>query len=135
MENKQIFEGLVEHLKNAFQSGEMVSKLISEFYTQTQKKNVFEDVLMDNLQILIWEIKVWKTAFRADANEQLKHQYAHKLLDPVYVAIACSVLQMSDSMESFTKSCGYLAMTFSGRTKLGKTSSHISTGEVSWSII
>ena len=31
-DNQQTFEGLVQHLKNAFQSGETVSELISDFY-------------------------------------------------------------------------------------------------------
>ena len=31
-DDQQSFDGLVNHLKNAFQSGETVSKLISDFY-------------------------------------------------------------------------------------------------------
>ena len=36
-EGKQYFEGLIEHLQDVFQSGEMLSKLISNFYDQSQK--------------------------------------------------------------------------------------------------
>ena len=33
-EDQQTFEGLVQHLKNAFQSGKTISELISDFYGQ-----------------------------------------------------------------------------------------------------
>ena len=33
MDDQQTFDGLVNHLKNAFQSGETVSELISDFYS------------------------------------------------------------------------------------------------------
>ena len=46
------------------------------------------------------------------ANEQLKHQYAHKLHDQYYTAIAHSVLQTSDPTETFTQFWGRLPLTF-----------------------
>ena len=52
-EDQQTFEGLVQHLKNAFPSEETISKLISDFYGQGQKKNQSEDVFVDNPQVLI----------------------------------------------------------------------------------
>ena len=88
---------------NAFQSGETVSKLISDFYGWAQKKNESEDVFADDLQVLVQKIIGRKPEFRTDANEQLKSQYAHKLHDPYYAAIARSMLQTSESMESFTQ--------------------------------
>ena len=39
VEDQQTFEGLVQHLKNAFQSGKTSSELISDFYGWAQKKN------------------------------------------------------------------------------------------------
>ena len=39
MEEQQTFEGLMQHLKNASQSGKTISELISGFYGQAQKKN------------------------------------------------------------------------------------------------
>ena len=33
-EDEQTFEGLIEHLKNAFQLGDTISKLNSDFYSQ-----------------------------------------------------------------------------------------------------
>ena len=103
MGEQQTFEGLVQHLKNTFQSAEMISKLISNFYGQAQKKNESEDVFVEDLQVLIQKIIARKPEFRVDANEQLKNQYAHKLQDPYYEAIAHSTVQTSDSMESFTQ--------------------------------
>ena len=100
-EDQQTFEGLIQHLKNDFQSGKTISELISDFYGWAQKKNESEDVFADNLQVLVQKVIVRKLEFKTDANEQLKSQYAHKLKDLYYAAIACSMLQSSDSMESF----------------------------------
>ena len=52
-EEQQTFEGLVQHLKNAFQSGETISELISNFYGWAQKKNESKDTFVDKLQILV----------------------------------------------------------------------------------
>ena len=49
-------------------------------------------MLADNLQVLVQKIIARKLEFRANANEQLKSQYAHKLQDPYYAAIAHSTL-------------------------------------------
>ena len=102
-EEQQTFEGLVQHLKNAFQSGETTSKLISNFYVWAQKKNKSEEAFADELQILVCKIIARKPEFRQDANEQLKSQYVHKLKDPYYAAIAHSMLQSSEELESFTQ--------------------------------
>ena len=106
VDDQQTFKGLVQHLKNAFQLGETVSELISDFYGHHQKRNESEDVFADDLQILVRKIIAQKPSFRAEANEQLKHQYAHKLHDQYYAAIAHSALQTSDHMETFTQFCG-----------------------------
>ena len=52
-DDQQTLEGLVQHLKNAFQSGKTVSELISDFYGCHQKTNELEDVFADDLQILV----------------------------------------------------------------------------------
>ena len=122
-DDQQTFDGLVNHLKNAFQLGETVSELISDFYGQHQKNNELEDAFADDLQILVRKIIAHKRSFRAEANEQLKHQYAHKLHDLYYEAIACSVLQTSNPMETFTQFRGQLALTFGSHSRLGKISS------------
>ena len=48
-EDQETFEGFVQHLKNAFQSGETVSELVSDFYALVQKRNEYEDVFADDL--------------------------------------------------------------------------------------
>ena len=53
MEEQQTFKGLMQHLKNAFQSGETISELISYFYSWAQKKNESKDTFADKLQILV----------------------------------------------------------------------------------
>ena len=44
VDDQQTFNGLVNHLKNAFQLGKTVSDLISNFYDHHQRKNELEDV-------------------------------------------------------------------------------------------
>ena len=73
-EEQQTFEGLIQHLKNTFQSGKTISELISDFYGQTQKKSKSEDAFADDLQVLVQKIITRKPEFRKDANEQLKSQ-------------------------------------------------------------
>ena len=43
----------MQHLKNAFQSGKTISEVISDFYSQAQKKKESEDVFVDDLQVLV----------------------------------------------------------------------------------
>ena len=106
VDDQQSFDGLVNHLKHAFQSGETVSELIGDFYSQHQRKNESEDAFADDLQILVRKIIACKPSFREEANEQLKNQYAHKLHNQYYTAIAHSVLQTSDPSETFTQFWG-----------------------------
>ena len=135
MEDQQTFEGLIQLHKNAFQSVETISELISDFYGWAQKKNEPEDIFADDLQVIVQKIIAQKLEFRVDTNEHLKYQYAYKFQDPYYVAIAHSALQTSHSMESFMQFWGHLAMTFSGRSRSGKTSSHASSVELSSCVI
>ena len=134
-DDQQSFDGLVNHLKNAFQLGVTVSKLISDFYDHHQKKNESDDAFADDLQILVRKIIAHKPSFRAEANEQLKNQYAHRLHDQYYTAIACSVLQTSDPSETFTRFRGRLALTFGSCSRLGKVSSQTAAIETTASMI
>ena len=110
-------------------------KLISDFHGRAQKKSESEDAFADKLQVLVQKIIARKPEFRQDANEQLKSQYAHKLKDPYYAAIARSMLQSLGDSESFTQFQGHLAMMFGGQSRLGKTSSHTATIEASSCVI
>ena len=78
---------------------------------------------MDDLQSLVRKNISCKPSFRAEANKQLKHQYAYKLHDQYYAAIAHSALQTSGYMESFAQFYGPLALTFDSHSKLGKINS------------
>ena len=132
---QQSFDGLVNHVKNAFQSGETVSELISDFYSHHQKKNESEDAFVDDLQILVRKIIAHKPSFRAEVNEQLKNQYAHKLHDQYYVAITQSVLQTSNPSETFTQFRCHLALTFGSQSWSGKVSSRTAAIETTASVI
>ena len=134
-DDQQTFDGLVNHLKNAFQLGETVSELISDFYSHHQKRSELEDVFANDLRVLVRKIIAQKPSFRAEANEQLKHQYAHKLHDQYYTAIAHSVLQTSDPMETFTQFHGRLALTFGSHSWSGKVSSQAAAIETTASTI
>ena len=71
-DKQQSFDGLVNHLKNAFQLGETMSELISDFYSRSQKKNESEDAFADDLQILVQKIIARKPSFRAEANRAIE---------------------------------------------------------------
>ena len=135
VDDQQSFDGLMNHLKHAFQWGETMSELISDFYGWHQKKNELEDAFADDLQILVRKIIARKPSFRAEANEQLKNQYAHKLHDQYYAAIVQSMLQTSNPSETFTQFWGRLALTFGSCSKLGKVSSQTAAIETTASVI
>ena len=63
MENQQTFNGLVNHLKSAFQSGETISEFTSDFYGHYQSKIESEDVFANGLQILVRKIIAHKPSF------------------------------------------------------------------------
>ena len=125
----------LNHLKHAFQLGETVSELISDFYSWQQKKNELEDAFADDLQILVRKIIAHKPSLRAEASEQLKNKYAHKLHDQYYAAIAHSMLQTSNPTETFTQFQGRLALTFGSCRRLGKISSWTAAIETIASVI
>ena len=68
-EEQQTFEGLIQYLKNAFQSRETTSELISDFNGWAQKKNKSKDTFVDELEMLVQKIVARKPEFRQDANE------------------------------------------------------------------
>ena len=80
-EEKQSFQGLIDHLTTAFQSGETENSLIGDFYNHIQKTNESKDAFADELQILVRKIIARKPEFCLKANEVLKHQYIHNLKD------------------------------------------------------
>ena len=51
-EEEQSFQGLIDHLGLGFQSCEMVSSLIADFYNWSQKTRETEDAFADELQVL-----------------------------------------------------------------------------------
>ena len=85
-EKDQSFECLVEHLCDAFQSDEMLSILISNFYGQSQENRETEDTFVDDMQVFTRKSIAWKQSFCLEANHQFKAQYTHKLWDPYYAA-------------------------------------------------
>ena len=66
-DDQQTFNGLVSHLKNAFQSGETMSGLISNLYGCHEIKNESEDVFVDDLQILVRKIIAHKPSSASGA--------------------------------------------------------------------
>ena len=56
-DDQQTFQSLVQHLKNAYQSKETTSELISNFYARAQKKNESQEAFADDLQILVRKIR------------------------------------------------------------------------------
>ena len=71
-EEDQSFEGLIDHLCDAFQSGETLSDPISDLYGWSQKTRQTEDTFADDLQVLARKIIAQKPSFRKEANQQPK---------------------------------------------------------------
>ena len=67
--------------------------------------------------------------------KQLKNQYAYKLHNQYYAAIARSVLQTSDPLETITQFWGQLALTFNSHSRSGKVSSQTAAIETTASMI
>ena len=123
----QSFKGLIDHLHDAFQSRETLSELISDFCGWSQKARKTEDTFEDDLQVLARKIIVCKPSFQKEANQQLKAQYAHKLWDQYYAAMAHSALQSSPEEESFTRFQGQLVTMFGGHTRQSQLSASTAT--------
>ena len=67
VEVDQFFKGLIEHLCDAFQLGETLSELISNFYDHAQKA---KDTFSDDLQGLARKILACKLSFSLEAIQQ-----------------------------------------------------------------
>ena len=129
-EKEQYFQGLIDHLTTAFHSGETVNSLIGDFYNSTHKPKESEDAFADELQILVRKIIATKPEFYLQANEAVKHQYAHKLKDQYYGAIARNYLLTSPKKQSFTPFWRHFALTFRKRGK-NDTKAHVRTAAIS----
>ena len=68
-----------------------------------------------------------KQSFCKGAKQQLKAQYAHKLQDQYYAAMACSTPQSFPEEESFTKFPGPLVTLFGGHMKQSQSSASSAT--------
>ena len=119
-EKDQTFEGLIKHFKCAFQSGDTISELISDFMDVLKRPENQRMPLLMTTRIHSCKIIVHMPSFWFEANEQLKHQWAHISLEIIfYATIAHIMVQTSTDSESFTQFSGHLAMTFGGCTKPG----------------
>ena len=116
-ESEQSFQGLIDHLSLAFQSCEMVSSLTDDFYNQSQKTRETKDVFADELQVFVQKIVACKPEFINEANQALKHQFAHNLRGPYFGVIARGQCLSSPDSESFTQFQGRLALMFNCRGK------------------
>ena len=121
-EKDQSFKGLTEYLWDAWQSGKTLCELISNFYGQSKRAQQTEDTFADELQVLARKIIAQKPSYHLQANHQLKAQYAHKLWDPYYVAMACSTLQSCPEEKTFTRFWGHLVTMLRGCARQSKSS-------------
>ena len=109
---EQSFQGLIDHLRLAFQSCETVSSLIADFYNWSQKIQETEDAFADELQVLVRKIVAQKPEFKKEANQALKHQFAQNLRDPYFGVVARGQCLSYPDSESFTQFQGRLALMF-----------------------
>ena len=132
-EEEQSFQGLIDHLSLSFQSCEMVSSLIADFYNWSQKIWKTNDAFADKLQILVRKIVAQKPEFISEVNQALKHQYAQNLRDPYFrVVVRRQCLSFPDS-ESFTQFWVRLALMFNSQgkqcTKASVTTAAVDSGD------
>ena len=118
-EEEQSFQGLIDHLSLTFQSCKTVSSLIANFYNSFQKTRETEDAFADELQILVRKIIAQKPEFISEANQALKHQYAHYLRDPYFGVVARGQCLSSPDSKSFTQFRGRLSLMFNSQGKQG----------------
>ena len=130
---EQSFQGLKDHLSLAFQSCEMVSSLIADFYNWSQKTRETEDTFADELQLLVRKIVAQKPEFKSKANQALKHQFAQNLRDPYFGVVARGQCLSSPASKSFTQFWGQLALMFNSQgkqhAKVNITTSAVNSGD------
>ena len=130
---EQSFQGLIDHLSLAFQSCEMVSSLIADFYNLSQKTCETEDAFADELQVLVRKIVAWKPESKSETYQVLKHQFAQNLRDPYFGVMARGQCLFSPDSESFTQFWGQLALMFNSRgkqhAKANVTTSAVDSGD------
>ena len=114
---EQSFQGLIDHLSLAFQSCEMVSSLIVDFYNHSQKTRKTEDAFADELQVLVRKIAAQKPKFKIEANQALKHQFTRNLRDSYFRVVARGQCLSSPDCKSFTQFRDQLAFMFNSRGK------------------
>ena len=132
--SEQSLQGLIDHLSLTFQSCETISSLIGGFHNWSQKAKEIKDVFTDELQILVRKIVACKPEFLGEANQALKHQFAHNLRDPYFEVVARGQCLASPDSKSFTQFRDRLTMILGSWGKcmkaVSKTSVAVSSEEV-----
>ena len=130
---EQSFQGLIDHLSLTFQSCEMVSSLIADFYNQSQKIWETKDAFEDKLQVLARKIVAPKPEFISETNQALKHQFMQNLRDPYFGVLARVKCLSSPDSESFTQFWSRFALMFNswGKqcTKASVTTTAVDSGD------
>ena len=103
-----------------FQFCETVISLIWDFYDQSQKARETEEMFTNKLQILVRKIVACKPKFLGEANQALKHQFAHHLRDPYFRVVDRGQCFAFPDSESFTQFRHQLAMMFGSQGKYTK---------------
>ena len=91
-------------------------------------------MFVDELQILVRKIVACKTEFSVEANQVLKHQFAHNLRDLYFGVVARGQCLASPDSKRFTQFRGWLAMLFGSHGKhvkaVNTTSAAVSSEEI-----
>ena len=97
------YHELVEHLQTSFKSSETFSSLVGDFYSCIQQPWETEDQFADELQILGWKVISIRPAWRDEANEALKTQFASRLHNPYLAATVHNLLKTQGQNMNFTQ--------------------------------
>ena len=97
------YMALIEHLRTSFETGNSLSSLVGDFYSQSQHNKETEDQFTDELQVLSRRVLSIHPEWKAEVNEALKTQFAFRLCDPYLAAMACNFLKTQGKGMSFTQ--------------------------------
>ena len=117
MNDQWSYSKLIKHLRMLFKWGETFSSLLGDFYARCQKPKDTEDQFADELQILARKVISVCPQWRFQVNEVLKTQFAHRLWDQYFSAMAHNLLKVSPTDMTFTKFWAECISIFSTRSK------------------
>ena len=93
MNDQWSYSKLIEYPRMSFESRETFHPLLSDFYARFQKPKATEEQFADELQVLARNVISVFPEWRSQLNKALKTQFAHRLWDQYFAAMAHNLLK------------------------------------------